>query len=84
MTRPPDRDPHPPGSGGLSRRTFLKTIGIGAAATGLVHGAPEGASAAATTVLGPDPVPLELTVNGARVTVAVEPRVTLLRALRNH
>ena len=36
------------------------------------------------TVLGPDPVPLELTINGARVTVTVEPRVTLLRALRNH
>ena len=82
MTKPPDRDPHPPG--GLSRRTFLKTMGIGAAATGLVHGAPAGASAAATTVLGPDSAPLELTVNGARVTVTVEPRVTLLRALRNH
>ena len=82
MANPPDRDPHPPG--GVSRRAFLKTMGIGAAATGLVHGAPEGASAAATTVLGPDPVPLDLTINGARVTVTVEPRVTLLRALRNH
>ncbi|HEX7629264.1 MAG TPA: (2Fe-2S)-binding protein [Candidatus Methylomirabilis sp.] len=82
MTKPPDRDPHPPG--GVSRRAFLKTIGIGAAATGLVHGAPEGASAAATTILGPDPAPLELTINGARATVTVEPRVTLLRALRNH
>jgi xanthine dehydrogenase YagT iron-sulfur-binding subunit len=59
-------------------------MGIGAAVTGLVHGAPEGASAAATTILGPDPVPLELTINGARATVTVEPRVTLLRALRNH
>ena len=82
MTKPPDRDPHPPV--GVSRRAFLKTMGIGAAVTGLVHGAPEGASAAATTILGPDPVPLELTINGARATVTVEPRVTLLRALRNH
>jgi xanthine dehydrogenase YagT iron-sulfur-binding subunit len=82
MANPPVRDPHPPG--GVSRRAFLKSVGIGAAATGLVHAAPVGVSVAATTVLGPDPVPLELTINGARVTVTVEPRVTLLRALRNH
>ena len=82
MANPSARDSHPPG--GVSRRAFLKGMGIGAVATGLVHGAPEGTPAAATTVLGPDPVPLELTINGARVTVTVEPRVTLLRALRNH
>ena len=35
-------------------------------------------------MLGPDPVPLTLKVNGAARTVTVEPRVTLLRALRNH
>jgi aerobic-type carbon monoxide dehydrogenase small subunit (CoxS/CutS family) len=35
-------------------------------------------------VLGPDAVPLTLKINGAVKTVTVEPRVTLLRALRNH
>jgi aerobic-type carbon monoxide dehydrogenase small subunit (CoxS/CutS family) len=35
-------------------------------------------------VLGPDAVTLNLKVNGAPRTVSVEPRVTLLDALRNH
>jgi xanthine dehydrogenase YagT iron-sulfur-binding subunit len=33
--------------------------------------------------IGPDPVGLELTLDGKRTTLAVEPRVTLLDALRN-
>jgi len=65
----------------VSRRTFLKTVGVGAAATGLVTPAPRAAQA---PVLGPDAVPPRLTVNGATHAVTVEPRVTLLRALRNH
>jgi xanthine dehydrogenase YagT iron-sulfur-binding subunit len=40
--------------------------------------------AAGATVLGPGATPLTLKVNGAARTVSVEPRVTLLRALRNH
>jgi aerobic-type carbon monoxide dehydrogenase small subunit (CoxS/CutS family) len=66
---------------GVSRRTFLKTAGAGAAASGLLGGT---ASPAAAVVLGPAAVPLTLKVNGATRTVTVEPRVTLLRALRNH
>ncbi len=65
----------------LSRRTFLKTVGVGAAATGLVGAVPRPAQA---EILGPDAVPLSLKVNGAVQTVTLEPRVTLLRALRNH
>ena len=34
--------------------------------------------------LGPDKVKLELTVNGAKLTNSIEPRVTLLDALRNY
>ena len=67
--------------GPVSRRTFLKTAGAGAAATSLVGAAP---GPAAPTILGPGPVPLSLKVNGALRTVTVEPRVTLLNALRNH
>jgi len=65
----------------VSRRTFLKTVGVGAAATGLVSAVPRPAQA---DILGPDAVPLSLKVNGMVRSVAVEPRVTLLRALRNH
>ena len=78
MAKPPDDDS--PVSG-VSRRTFLKTAGVGAAATSLIGAAP---GAAGPTVLGPDAVPLALKINGAPRTVTVEPRVTLLRALRNH
>ena len=79
MSKPPSDEPG--GRRGVSRRTFLQTAGASAAAAGLVGGTAEPAAA---TVLGPGPVPLALRVNGALRTVTVEPRVTLLRALRNH
>jgi aerobic-type carbon monoxide dehydrogenase small subunit (CoxS/CutS family) len=66
----------------FSRRAFLKTAGVGAAATSLATGLAE--SAAGASVLGPDAVDLSLKVNGAAKAVKVEPRVTLLSALRNH
>ena len=34
--------------------------------------------------MGPAPVTIQLTVNGKQITQAVEPRVTLLDALREH
>ena len=34
--------------------------------------------------MGPGPIKLELTVNGAKMTTNIEPRVTLLDALRNY
>jgi aerobic-type carbon monoxide dehydrogenase small subunit (CoxS/CutS family) len=79
MPEPPDKDQKD--QAGVSRRAFLKTAGVGAAATGLVATAVEPAGAA---ILGPGAVTLSLKVNGAAKTVTVEPRVTLLRALRNH
>jgi aerobic-type carbon monoxide dehydrogenase small subunit (CoxS/CutS family) len=80
------RKPPPPNGGpeqpSFSRRSFLKSAGVGAAATTVVGaGVP---SEAAPTVLGPGPVTLNLRVNGAAHSVSVEPRVTLLDALRNH
>jgi aerobic-type carbon monoxide dehydrogenase small subunit (CoxS/CutS family) len=65
----------------FSRRTFLKTAGAGAAGASLVGGSE---AAAGPEILGPGPVSLTLKVNGASRAVTVEPRVTLLRALRNH
>jgi aerobic-type carbon monoxide dehydrogenase small subunit (CoxS/CutS family) len=79
------RKPTPPGDESekpaFSRRSFLKTAGVGAAATTMVG---VGARGEAAQVLGPDAVTLSLKVNGAVRTVTVEPRVTLLDALRNH
>jgi len=79
MAEPPDTDKKD--QPGVSRRTFLKTAGVGAAATGLAGASVVPAGAA---ILGPGAVTLSLKVNGAVKPVTVEPRVTLLRALRNH
>jgi xanthine dehydrogenase YagT iron-sulfur-binding subunit len=69
----------------LTRRDFLKGAGA-AVSSGLLiteaHAAspPSGSDA----VAGPGPVPITLRVNGARHKLNLEPRVTLLDALRNH
>jgi xanthine dehydrogenase YagT iron-sulfur-binding subunit len=69
---------------GISRRGFL--AGTGAAAAALAPGAPGAVAqpgAAAAPAFGPAPVRVELTVNGQKHTAEVEPRVTLLDALRD-
>jgi xanthine dehydrogenase YagT iron-sulfur-binding subunit len=86
MNDPTEHDHRP----GLSRRQFLKGSGVTAAATalGTVPLAPlseaDAASAPAAGGMGPAPVRLALNVNGRKVTTSVEPRVTLLDALRNY
>jgi xanthine dehydrogenase YagT iron-sulfur-binding subunit len=67
----------------LGRRQFLKTAGVAPLAAGVVGVAELGAQSAATGVVGPGEVPVQLTVNGKRVNLTIEPRVTLLNALRN-
>jgi xanthine dehydrogenase YagT iron-sulfur-binding subunit len=86
-------DPRNPARGpsGLSRRDFLRGSGAGVAATALAH-APGAAlaktadapKAADVPGAGPAPAKVTLTVNGAKMSYAVEPRVTLLDLLRNH
>jgi len=71
----------------LSRRTFLKTFGSSAAvaATAQVEAvAAELEKVNAEKVAGPGPVPVTLNVNGQQLKLNLEPRVTLLEALRNH
>lgn len=74
----------------LSRRTFIKGLG-----TAVVASAALPVSAVAAEVeelqklgkaktLGPGPVPITLDVNGKPLKLNVEPRVTLLDALRNY
>ena len=73
---------------GLSRRDFLKGSGAAAAATALTQVPLPVADAAPArsevVAVGPGPVQLELNVNDARMKTRVEPRVTLLDALRNY
>jgi aerobic-type carbon monoxide dehydrogenase small subunit (CoxS/CutS family) len=66
----------------VSRRGFLG--GVGAAAGAVAVGAPVFAGRQESKVLGPGPVPVSLHINGVAKSVEVEPRVTLLNALRNH
>ena len=71
----------------ISRRSFLKTFGTTAAvaATAQVEAvARELEKANAEKVLGPEAVPITLQVNGKSLKLQVEPRVTLLEALREH
>jgi xanthine dehydrogenase YagT iron-sulfur-binding subunit len=72
---------------GLSRRDFLKGSGVAAATTlaplpTLL--AREEGEKDKVVGMGPGPVKVELTVNGQKMTQSLEPRVTLLDALRNH
>src|SRR4051812_18557304 len=71
----------------VSRRSFLKSFGAsaGVAATAQVGAvAAELAKANGGKVYGPGTVPITLNVNGKRLKFDLEPRVTLLEALRNH
>ena len=71
----------------LSRRTFLKTFSSSAAvaATAQVNAvAAELEKVNAEKVVGPGTVPITLNVNGKPLKLQVEPRVTLLEALRTH
>jgi len=69
----------------FSRRDFLKTAGVGSLATAVTTAnAPDAdAQGAGPRVLGPGEVPVTLTVNGNRLDLRIEPRVTLLDAIRN-
>jgi len=73
---------------GVTRRGFLTGTGAAAAVTTLtgelVGPAAAQEKADKPPAFGPGPVAVELTVNGKKLTTSVEPRVTLLDALRNH
>ena len=66
---------------GFSRRSFLKTVGASGVAAGVLA---KGANVKAQTVnaVGPGAVPMSLNINGQVHRLELEPRVTLLDALR--
>src|SRR6186997_2227941 len=65
----------------VSRRDFFKTVGVGTVATAVVAGIRE-VDAQGPAPIGPNEVPITLTINGRRLQLQVEPRVTLLDAMR--
>jgi aerobic-type carbon monoxide dehydrogenase small subunit (CoxS/CutS family) len=81
------KNPEPETLGAHSRRTFLKSLGTVAvtAATAQTKAvAAELEKVNAEKVLGPGAVPVTLKVNGETLKLKLEPRVTLLDALRNY
>ena len=67
----------------VTRRDFLKTAGVGSLATAVTTAAATDVVAQPeASVLGPGDVPVTLNVNGKRLELRIEPRVTLLDALR--
>ena len=67
---------------GFSRRTFIEGVGIGAGAVGTLA-SPAVVKADHHEPLGPGPVSITLNINGKNHKLMVEPRVTLIDALRN-
>src|SRR5262245_33880885 len=82
LMAPKDESPDKDDRVNVSRRNFLKTAGVGSLATAVTS---VGVAEAQTgpQVVGPGDGPVSLMVNGKRVDLRIEPRVTLLNALRN-
>src|ERR1700674_4100829 len=66
----------------VSRRDFLKSAGVGSLAASVAGVAEADAQTAGPRAVGPGDVPIQLLVNGKRLDLRIEPRVTLLDALR--
>jgi aerobic-type carbon monoxide dehydrogenase small subunit (CoxS/CutS family) len=99
MPRQTNKDPEPQNGNdppenhrGFSRRGFLRGAGVTAVAAvaetrlaSAVRAAQEASKAdEASKLIGPDRAAIKLNINGAEKIVKVEPRTTLLDALRNH
>ena len=76
----PDKKPN---NSGVSRRTFLKISGISAAVPLVARPKMVMAAGEKVPVYGPGKVPMEFTINGKAYKASLEPRVTLLDALRD-
>jgi len=80
---PKDETPEKPERFSVSRRDFLKTAGVGSLATAVTAAtAVEVEAQAGPRVVGPGDAPVSLMVNGKKIDLKIEPRVTLLDALR--
>jgi xanthine dehydrogenase YagT iron-sulfur-binding subunit len=68
---------------GVSRRSFLKTSGISLGVPLVIGHRVISINGQDVTLYGPTKTPVTLLLNGQKRTAQVEPRVTLLEALRN-
>lgn len=75
--------PSKPGSG-FSRRGFIQGVGIGGSVLGTGVLEQEAAAAPPPNVSGPAETPITLQINGKAMKTTVEPRVTLLDAMRHN
>ncbi len=80
-----------PPANGVSRRSFIQTLGLSAAGAAIgTHAeqalakqdAERAAAGQATTTLGPEPFEITLRVNGQDLKTAIDPATTLMEALR--
>ena len=79
---PKDEFPEKAERFGVSRRDFLKSAGVSSLAASVAGVAEADAQTAGPRAVGPGEVPVQLLVNGKRLDLKIEPRVTLLDALR--
>jgi xanthine dehydrogenase YagT iron-sulfur-binding subunit len=88
MKKKDKRAGKPPEPPGFSRRNFIQTLGIAGVTASIPLTQGCGTSGSGPDIpaegIGPAPVEIELNVNDQAVRVQVEPRVTLLDALRDH
>jgi xanthine dehydrogenase YagT iron-sulfur-binding subunit len=67
----------------VSRRAFLKTVGVTGVAAGVIGGPEADAQTSTSAPIGPGEVPITLRIDGKPHQLKVEPRVTLLDAMRD-
>ena len=70
--------------GGVTRRSFFQSVGVAGATVGLAQAEAKPTEPVQEEGQGPGAVPVTLRVNGKTLKMKVEPRVTLLDALRDH
>ena len=78
-----DRPRKPENESGVTRRDFMKISAVGVAVP-VVLGSAMDAAAEDVPIQGPGKVPVSLQVNGKKLSAQLEPRVTLLDALREN
>jgi len=92
-SRPPAercRDNEAQGHAGVSRRSFIQTMGLSAAGAAIgtrverAIAQQDAAAGAGAAVLGPTPFDVTLRVNGQDLKATIDPATTLMEALRWH
>jgi xanthine dehydrogenase YagT iron-sulfur-binding subunit len=81
---PDDRPEKPDNESGVTRRSFMKLTALGVAVPAVLGPTVAEAAGDEVAIMGPGKAPITLQVNGKKLTAQLEPRVTLLDALREN